>query len=123
MTIGQTASAFFAVVATCYLLVGCDKPCIGDVLADHYEELTACDEGDVCVIPERSCHCFVGPYNSRKQALWDELESEGSCESCGLMGFCPEQINPRCEAGRCESDDKDFPFPIDAGAELDASFR
>lgn len=84
---------------------GCgDNACFQDVLHEHRAELVACEPGDECIVPaeDAQCACF-GSYNARQQELWDSLRSASRCVDCP-HGFCPEQVNPRCEAGRCVSD-------------------
>jgi len=91
--------------AAALALVGCgDEPCFQDVLHDHRAELVACEPGDECIVPteDAECACF-GAYNARQQELWDSLRAESRCEDCP-HGFCPEQVNPRCQDGKCVTD-------------------
>ncbi len=81
-----------------------DEPCFHDILHEHRAELVACEPGDECVVPaeDADCACF-GSYNARQQELWDSLRSESRCEGCP-QGFCPAQVNPRCQDGECVSE-------------------
>ncbi len=84
---------------------GCgDDACFQDVLHEHRGELVACEPGDECIVPaeDAQCACF-GSYNARQQELWDSLRADSRCEDCP-HGFCPEQVNPRCEDGLCVTD-------------------
>ena len=86
-----------------------DDPCFQEILDDHRAELVACEPADTCIVPaeDAQCACF-GAYNARQQQLWDSLRSESRCEDCP-HGFCPEQVNPRCENGECRTDNA---FPV-----------
>lgn len=86
------------------LFCACDDRCFQEVLDDHRSELVACEPGETCVVPDEDarCACF-GAYNQKQQELWDSLRSESRCEGCP-EGFCPDQINPRCEDGKCVTD-------------------
>jgi hypothetical protein len=98
------------VLAAAAALSACgDEPCFQEILDDHRAELVACEAGDECVVPveDAQCACF-GAYNARQQELWDELRSGSRCVDCP-HGFCPEQVNPRCEAGECRTDNA---FPV-----------
>lgn len=98
------SGAFRGCVLALVLAACGDEPCFQDILHDHRAELVACEPADECIIPaeDAACACF-GAYNARQQELWDSLRSESRCEDCP-HGFCPDQVNPRCEDGQCVTD-------------------